>query len=63
MIRKKIKVVAERLSEPSTWAGIGTLLVLFNVLDVDSAAKFSDVAAQVVGGLCAIAAIFMKEAK
>ncbi|EGR3070248.1 hypothetical protein DMW20_11855 [Vibrio parahaemolyticus] len=63
MIRGKIKVILERLTEPSTWAGIATLLVLFNVVDVDSASQFSESAAQVVGGLAAIAAIFLKENK
>ncbi len=63
MIRGKIKVILERFSEPSTWAGIATLLVLFNVMDVDSATKFSDSASQIVCGVAAIVAIFLKESK
>ncbi|ENC6709563.1 hypothetical protein ABKY54_004169 [Vibrio harveyi] len=61
MIARKIRVILDRLSEPSTWAGIATLLVLFNVIDVDSASQFSDSAVQVFGGVAAIAAIFLKE--
>lgn len=48
--------VIQRLKEPSTWAGISALGVLFG-LPVGTV----DAVAQIAGGIAALAAIFMAE--
>lgn len=53
---EKTAAVTARLKEPSTWAGLSALLVLFG-MNVEAAGVVANAAAAVAG----VAAIFVKE--
>lgn len=53
-----VKLILERLREPSSMAGIAALAVLFGV-----PAGATEAVAHIVGGLAALAAIAMPEGK
>ncbi len=63
MIDGKKKIIVERVKEPSTWAGLATLLVLFNVIDIDTASELPSLIAQAFTAISALLAIFMGENK
>lgn len=52
----KLKLIAERLKEPSTWAGLSVLGVLLGLPP-----GTVDLVGQVVGGVAALAAIALGE--
>lgn len=51
-----MQAVFQRLREPSTWAGLSALMVVFGV-NVEAAAAVANVGAAVAGA----AAVFMRE--
>lgn len=52
-----MKAILNRLREPSTWAGLSAIGVIFGLPP-----GTVDLVGQVVGGLCGLAAVFLPEA-
>lgn len=50
------QIIIKRAKEPSTWAGVGTLAVLFG-----APAGAAEAVGQIVAGLCALVSIIMPE--
>lgn len=57
-MKLSLKPILARLREPSTWAGLSVLGVVFGLPP-----GTVELAGQVVGGLAGLAAIFLPEAK